>query len=199
MFNPEDLLNFPSLKILHIARCPRLTRVNINVPNLRFLKANNNAKLEEISLSLLLLAELNVDNCPLLENIPILINSIVQDEIYTSIPSIAFGRDAWRRYFGDIGEELPLPKNIVEILNSSCSFWSDKKVKKTHLLVLIPNTVNGKPFTMNYLGELIRKPKFGYSTKYDFYPRYAEEVVGDKSYPSHWVLMTRAIIPGNEL
>ena len=73
--------------------------------------------------------------------------------------------------------------------------WPDKKVEETHLLVLIPNTVNGKPFTMNYLGELIQKPKSGHATKYRYYCDSAKEAVGEKSYPSHWLLMTRDIIP----
>ena len=93
--------------------------------------------------------------------------------------------------------EPPLPANIENILNEPCSFWPDKKVKETHLLVLIPNTVNGKPFTMNYLGELIHKPKSGHSTEYRYYSDYSKKAVGEKSYPSHWVLMTRDIIPGS--
>ena len=62
--------------------------------------------------------------------------------------------------------------------------------------MLIPNTVNGKPFTMNCLKELIQKPKSGHSTKYIYYHSSSKEVLEDKSYPSHWVLMTRDIIPG---
>ena len=193
-FNLKDPLNFPGLKILHVARCARLKIVNIDAPNLRFLKANNNAKLEKISSSLLPSAELNIDNCPLLGNIPFSPKPMVQDEASTSI---AFGKAEWGKYFGDIGIEPPLPLNIEKILNEPCSFWPDKKVKETHLLVLIPNTVNGKPFTMNYLGELIQKLKSGFSTKYDYYGNYVREAIGDKSYPSHWVLMTRDIIPGS--
>ena len=192
-FKPEDPLNFPSLKILHITKCAKLTRVNIDAPNLLFLKANNNAKLKEISLLLLPLEKLNIDNCPLLENIPLSLKPIVQ----VSIPSIAFGKAEWGKYFGDIEAEPPLPANIEQILNEPCSFWPDKKVKETHLLVLIPSTVNGKPFTLNYLGELIQKPKSGHSTKYKYYYGGANWAVGDKSYSSHWVLMTRNIIPGS--
>ena len=121
----------------------------------------------------------------------------VQAKVSNSIPSIAFGKDEWGKYFGDVVIEPPLPANIENILNEPCSFWPEKKVKETHLLVLIPNTVNGKPFTMNYLGELIQKPKSGHSTKYEYYSDYAKKAVGDKSYPSHWVLMTRDIIPGS--
>ena len=113
-------------------------------------------------------------------------------------PSIAFGKADWEKYFGDIGLEPLLPANIEKILNEPCDFWPSKKVKETHLFVLIPNTVNGKSFTMNYLGELIQKPKSGHFTKYRYYGDHSREAVGDKSYSSHWVLMTRDIIPGSE-
>ena len=116
----------------------------------------------------------------------------------SSIPSIAFGKAKWKRYFGNIGVEPPLPANIKKILKAYCPFWPDKKIQETHLLVLIPNTVNGKPFTMNYLGELIKKPNSKRSTKYRFYYDGVEEAIGDKSYPSHWILMTRDIIPGSK-
>ena len=111
--------------------------------------------------------------------------------------SIAFGKADWEKYFGEVGLEPSLPANIEKILNEPCSFWPDKKVKETHLLVLIPNTVNEKPFTINYLEELIQKPKSGHATKYSYYWGGAKEAVGDKSYPSHWFLMTRDIIPGS--
>src|SRR3981189_1843179 len=54
---------------------------------------------------------------------------------------IAFGKAMWAKYFGDSGIEPPLPSTIPEILNSRCPFWPDKKVRQTHLLVLIPETV----------------------------------------------------------
>ena len=180
-YNSEDPLKFPNLKILHVSRCANLTRVNIDAPNLRILKANNNTKLKE--LSLLPLVEFNVDNCPLL------VEFLSENNF--------FGVKDWERYFGDVGVEPPLPKNIVKILNEPCSFWPDKKVKDTHLLMLIPSTVNGNPFTLNYLGEIVRKPKSGHATRYCYYSDSAREAVGDKSYPSHWVFMTKNTIPGS--
>ena len=175
-------LDFINLEILHIARCDNLERLHIHVPKLQVLKGDNNAKLKEMVVTSPL-EELNIDNCPLLTEV------VFRDK--------TFGEEEWEIYFGDVGVEPPLPANIEEILNEPCSFWPDKKVKETHLLVLIPNTVNGKPFTMNCLGELIRKPKSEHSTRYRFYCNGANEAVGDKSYPSHWVLMTRDIIPGS--
>ena len=175
-------LFFSQLEVLHIARCNNLEKLKINAFSLFALKADNNAKLKEIDVETFSLIDLiNIDNCPLLTR--------------AIFRNTAFGKKEWEKHFGDIGIEPPLPANIEKILNEPCSFWPDKKVKETHLLVLIPNTVNGKPFTLNYLKKLIEKPKSAHTTKYDFYSSSAKEAVGEKSYPSHWILMTRNIIP----
>ena len=80
-------------------------------------------------------------------------------ELKVSDIPIAFGKDLWATHLGDIGIEPPLPPNIKEILNAPCPFFPGKKVEETHLLVLIPKTVNGKPLTMQTLGELVQKPR----------------------------------------
>ena len=108
-----------------------------------------------------------------------------------------FGKSKWKRYFGDIGVEPPFPANIAEILNSPCLFWPNKRVRDTHLLVLIPNTVDGRPFHLNSLSELIKRPKTGHKTEYDYYSDYVKDELGTKSAPSHWALMTRDVIPGS--
>jgi len=71
------------------------------------------------------------------------------------------GRSCGKVVFGDIGVEPPLPQNIHEILHNPCPFWPEKKVKDTHLLVLIPKTVNGQLLTLANLKEWIQKPKQG--------------------------------------
>src|SRR6476620_385041 len=38
-------------------------------------------------------------------------------------PKIAFGKKQWAKYFGDIGEEPPLPKDIDKILKSPCPLF----------------------------------------------------------------------------
>jgi len=85
------------------------------------------------------------------------------------LPAIAFGKEKWAIYFGDVGVEPPLPPNIHEILQSPCPFFPGKKVGETHLLTLIPKTVNGKSLTLNSLGELVKSPKQGNKTKYQEY------------------------------
>lgn len=108
---------------------------------------------------------------------------------------LRFGKEKWEEYFGDIGVEPPLPKDIEQILDSPCIFWPDKKVRDTHLLVLIPKTVNGEAFHLNRLGELIQSPNSGYKTQYRYYYENTRKELGKKQTESHWVLMTRDVIP----
>jgi len=80
-------------------------------------------------------------------------------------------------------------------------FWINKvrknkplKVKNTHLLTLIPKSVNGLPFNLAMVGKLIEKPMKGCITKYWSFDVYNHaEVPVDKSY---WVLMPKDIMPG---
>jgi hypothetical protein len=114
------------------------------------------------------------------------------------LPTI-FDSQEWRRYFGELGEGPPLPPDIDEILDSPCPFWPGKRVKDTHLLVLIPATVDGKAFTLDLLGELIQSPR-GDSprTQYFLYDDEVQRSSGDVySISSYWVLLTRDVLPGS--
>nr|NGX62312.1 hypothetical protein [Chlamydiota bacterium] len=111
-------------------------------------------------------------------------------------PSIAFGRTQWETYFGDIGEEEPpLPGNIWQILKSPCPFWPEKRVKQTHLLVLIPASVNDEPLTLESLGDLVQNPQNGgHASKYDLLDL-SNKLRQESGKQSYWVLMTRDVLP----
>jgi hypothetical protein len=65
------------------------------------------------------------------------------------------GAEAWRKQGIDAGAEPPLPSTITEeLLNSDCPLHPGEKIKDTHLLVLVPKTVNGAPYTALKLDEL---------------------------------------------
>lgn len=124
------------------------------------------------------------------------VNSILNDlEINRFIASLFFGKAKWKKYFGDIGEEPPLPPNIVEILTAPCPFDPDQKVFETHMLVLVPETVNGEPLTMNSLVELMQRPREGHAMKCGYFD-------GDhgitRNSASHSVLMTKDCVPGTQ-
>ena len=65
------------------------------------------------------------------------------------------GAEAWRKQGIDAGVEPALPASITEeLLNSECPLHPGEKIKDTHLLVLVPKTVNGEPYTALKLDEL---------------------------------------------
>jgi hypothetical protein len=111
----------------------------------------------------------------------------------------SFGPEEWSRYFGEVESAPPLPAHIVDTLNSACPFWPGKAVKDTHLLVLIPATVAGKPFSLDLLEELVQCPDGGgYPTRYRYYCDSVRRALGTRSpAKSYWVLMTREVLSGS--
>jgi hypothetical protein len=111
---------------------------------------------------------------------------------------VAFGRKEWAQFFNcDVGEEPPLPADIDSILNNHCFFWPNKKVKQTHLLVLIPRRVSGRSFTLNELSKLVRCEHLkDVGTKIWHYDTVVKEALGLQS-PTHsyWTLITCDALP----
>jgi hypothetical protein len=124
-----------------------------------------------------------------------------------ALPAMPLGREAWIKHIGDPGKEPPLSPNIEDILASPCPFWPGKTVRETHLLVLIPETidkiVDGEreiiPLTLENLDKLIKSTEESEGVGYEFIP---DLVIEESEYwpveNSHWVLMTKHILPGSE-
>jgi hypothetical protein len=65
------------------------------------------------------------------------------------------GVEAWTSQGIDVGEAPPIPSSITrELLESECPLHPGEKIKDTHLLVLVPESVNGAPYTALELNEL---------------------------------------------
>jgi len=116
------------------------------------------------------------------------------------LPACAFGKAKWEQYLGDIEQEPPLPPDIQTILASPCPFFPGKTVQETHSLVLIPQTVSGRPLTLNSLGELVKKARQGSKTQYD--SEYCWEKIFDvlgetPAQASYWILMTKDVLAGS--
>jgi hypothetical protein len=107
------------------------------------------------------------------------------------------GEVEWRHYFGEVESAPDLPRDMATILDSACPFWPGKKVRDTHLLVLIPATVDEAPFTLNLLEELIQHPKNGEKkTRYRHYNDTVKAQIGASSpAASYWLLMTCDVLP----
>jgi hypothetical protein len=107
------------------------------------------------------------------------------------------GEVEWKHYFGEVEPVPDLPSDIDDILDGACPFWSRKKVRDTHLLVLIPAKVNGQPFSLNLLRELIQHPNNdGHKTQYRYYNSRVQAQIGASSpTTSYWLLITRDVLP----
>lgn len=115
-------------------------------------------------------------------------------------PKMAFGKEQWAKYFGDVGNEPPLPKNIDKILESDCPFFPGKKVADTHMLVLIPETVNGQPLNLETLGtlQLSRDLKDGGVGYFRRMSAATMQTIGKQTATrSHWALMAKDVIEGS--
>jgi hypothetical protein len=71
------------------------------------------------------------------------------------------GAAQWKEAFGvEVGAVPPIPNSITkELLISDCPIEPGKKIKETHILVLIPESVDGKPYSALKLDELCSTTK----------------------------------------
>jgi len=109
------------------------------------------------------------------------------------IAAFSFNKLKWEEYIGDVGEEPFFPANMHQILQSQCSIWPGKKVEQTHILTLVPKTVNGEPLTLKLMDSRVKKPKKENETKLRDSSFYSYDKTAVKK--SHWVLMTKDVIP----
>jgi AAA domain (dynein-related subfamily) len=91
-------------------------------------------------------------------------------KVITSAPLEAVARELgknflgpaqWKEAFGvDVGAVPLIPTSITkELLISDCPIEPGKKIKETHVLMLVPKTVNGKPYSALKLDELCSTTK----------------------------------------
>jgi NLR family CARD domain-containing protein 3 len=190
----------PSLSRLTVSYCPQLTTLKANARYLSKLVISNNPALVDVESGA---TEMDVRGSP--RAIPVITPDLASGgpsmipvlNRRFGRPESAFGAIAWRFFFGDIGMEPPLPPDIEEILKSPCPIFPGKRIEETHTLALVPATVNGKPLTLDSLGELIKHPKNGGKvTNYRFYSEFIKKEIGQLPAPaSHWVLMTTDVLP----
>jgi hypothetical protein len=110
----------------------------------------------------------------------------VQAAIAPALPAWVCGAAEWKKYIGDPGVEPPLPPEIIQRLG---------ELNANNVLVLIPETVNGRPLDLKTLGELVRKPLQGHATTYSYFG--VGEYVDRPASKSHWALLTRTVIDGS--
>ena len=119
---------------------------------------------------------------------------------------IAFGNDKWAQCFGtdvvkdeDNREEFSsLPSDdFIADCKKFKNIFPEKKAKDSLMLVRLPKTLNGG-LTLKSLGELAKKYFSGSDSGYRYIWSAIVQELGDKSIDkSHWVLMTKDVLPGS--
>jgi len=119
---------------------------------------------------------------------------------------IAFGNDKWAQCFGtdvvkdeDNREEFSsLPSDdFIADCKKFKSIFPERNAKDSLMLVRLPKTLNGG-LTLKSLGELAKKYFSDSDSGYRFIWATIVQELGDKSIDkSHWVLMTKDVLPGS--
>lgn len=119
-----------------------------------------------------------------------------QDTLHIELLGRNFlGAEAWRSQGIDVGPVPPIPQAITpELLNLECPLHPGEKIKDTHILVLVPKTVNGEPYTALKLDELCAKRKgSGEKLIYDGYSGWkGQDWAKAPQAESEWVLIPKS-------
>jgi len=201
----DSALLFRQLETFTLSHCPELVTLKIHAPLLKNLIARHNPHLITVECA-------HLSSKFDFEGSKAAFSSFVK-VFYASLrdlsrlnmslgrPAIAFGAAAWNVFFGDVGGEPALPPDIAQILACPCPIWANQRVRETHVLVLVPETVNGRPFCIDLLDELVQRPREGRASMQidrggSWGPALKEH--GPEPAPaSHWVLMPKRVLPGS--
>lgn len=88
------------------------------------------------------------------------VSSTTASRIAAELGKNFLGAEAWKAQGIDVGTPPPIPATITKaLLDSDCPLHPGQKIKDTHILMLVPKTVNGQPYTALKLGELCATSK----------------------------------------
>lgn len=101
------------------------------------------------------------------------------------------GAEQWGAQGIDVGAIPPIPASITqELLESECPMYPGRAIKDTHLLVLVPKTVNGEPYSARKLDELCAAWKGeGAAWITSFFAWQSEPWASEPQASSEWVLI----------
>ena len=124
--------------------------------------------------------------------IPVQSSPIATSSKASPLPDIAYGKATWAKHGIETGPEPALPEGIETILSRPSPIAIEGytgTIRETHLLVLIPETANGKPLTLNSLEDLFGKYK-------EYHSIIKKEIGAIPAPPSHWVLISKNVLEG---
>lgn len=95
-----------------------------------------------------------------------------------------FGAKEWAHYVGVVGAEPPIPRKYWMLAGTTDA-----------LVVMVPKTVNDKPYTLTRLSSLCTTTKEGERAKISVYSNEIKTLHGSTAIKrSYWVVMLRAVL-----
>lgn len=174
---------FRYLQMLRINRCSQLREIILEALALRELQCEHNPNLSKIDLTSCV-ANVEIKNCPKVD-----IEKSPKADITHRY--LAFGKKQWEVFLNPGDSELPLPEDIAEILNQACPFWDGKRVRDTHMLILVPAGLSLDRF------EKIKNVYYNnrwFSVSFSGYPL-GKNFWKKRITQTQWSLVTKDVIP----
>ncbi|MBF5059734.1 tetratricopeptide repeat protein [Candidatus Neptunochlamydia vexilliferae] len=177
---------FPNLQALYFNSW-FLNRIKLRAPKLKTLTFNSKGgfmgKIEALKLDTPNLEQLN--------------SSLIDGRIWE-----------WAHYFGELRQIPPLPVGMDKLLKSPCPFFKGKKIEETHRFIFMPETVNGKSYSLPYLDELVKRRRVNkgrhifrdFNKFFEFSPQLDKRLIRVKNISKantkgYWLLATKQIVP----
>ncbi|MBF5059858.1 F-box-like domain-containing protein [Candidatus Neptunochlamydia vexilliferae] len=127
--------------------------------------------------------------------------ALVENIRLDKVRNFAFGKKDWEEHFGTIGDEPPVPSNTWKLLHGRCPFGLGKRIKDSHLLALIPKTIDGEKFSLNSLIQFINGDYNKYRCKISERAsnKCITEELGNRGIlNSRWILITHSLLQGSK-
>lgn len=113
------------------------------------------------------------------------------------VQKFAFGKDKWEKHFGKVGIEPSLPQDIYKTLMSPCPFNPRKRVGQEQFLMLMPETMNGNPFTLQtFIEDISTSEGIMCSSSDAGFTHILSEHGNTPTGRSSWFLITKDVVPG---
>jgi hypothetical protein len=172
-----------------------------------------------------ILSNLDIEDWCLLSRVCTIWNGMIQPLIRADwdrvLKEVKFGKEQWLKIQGvkDVGEEPELSLEQVgklkKKLYGKCPFFNvidpiqphrfqSDKIKKawqTHMLILLPETINGEPRTLNSIGKIFHFLREGdNNTIYEYIDGAENAEYRNKTAPkSYFALITKDVVPGSRV
>lgn len=123
----------------------------------------------------------------------------LEGKVRKECPGCLMGSKEWT-HLGVVGKAPFLTEKILAALHETSPSDSTKEAWQTGILLFVPETLDGKPFNLNRLSDLMKERYFSaFQVGYGYMSLIVADEYGETpAGKSEWVLIERGIFPGSK-